>query len=360
MALASLPPELTLDIADLLDPESSLNFALTCKQHACLLRSMLREHGQMFSKWRLVDTQNNPTVLWKTLKEILMDPQRGWYVRELSLPYIGEFATESRMGDVAGPSDDDMLKFIDAGQKLRKLYSGSGPEPVRRNSNHMSSVPESEDLASDIENRLRLGSEDAIVVILLHYLPFLKTIAFSTERMGEFFEATMHRIASEYKKPVWISGLPLQHLKTVAIIQNTIDPGAGSNWGFRFLSIPSLRTFVARGMGGLPSVSVRDCYIREDTPPYSNVTELFLAQCHFGVKGLDSILRTIKSLEKLTYEASYPMEFYELFDAKGILQSITARAGHSMQELTLAQEGMDYDVSRESACIAQLICISDG
>ena len=45
IALASLPPELTLDIADLLDPESSLGFALTCRQNTCLLRPIIRENG---------------------------------------------------------------------------------------------------------------------------------------------------------------------------------------------------------------------------------------------------------------------------------------------------------------------------
>ena len=103
-----------------------------------------------------------------------MNPLRDRYVRELNLPYLALFRTGSRIRDAAVPPDDNMLKFIDAGQKLGKLYPGPGPEPV----------PESEDLANEIENLLRLSSRDAIVVVLLHYLPFLKTIICSIERMG--------------------------------------------------------------------------------------------------------------------------------------------------------------------------------
>jgi len=139
-----------------------------------------------------------------------------------------------------------------------------------------------------------------------------------------------------------------------------MDTDVSSNWVFHFFGFPSLRTFVAQGMGGLPAESVRDYYLAEDALPYSDVTELFFARCDFGVRGLGSILRAIKSFEKLTYEFTYPMKFYELYGSKGVLQSIATHAGHSMQELTLAQEDVHLNVSRESICIAQLTCIPDG
>jgi len=54
-----------------------------------------------------------------------MNPRRGRYIKEVNLPYIALFRTESRMRDAAVPPDGDMLKFIDEGQKLGNLYPGA-------------------------------------------------------------------------------------------------------------------------------------------------------------------------------------------------------------------------------------------
>jgi hypothetical protein len=76
MALVALPAELKLNIAESLDPDSALNSALTCKDHAALFKPLLREHARLFSDWQVLDTENARTLTWQTLKKVLADPSK--------------------------------------------------------------------------------------------------------------------------------------------------------------------------------------------------------------------------------------------------------------------------------------------
>jgi hypothetical protein len=71
MVLSALPAELKLNIAELLDPDSALNFTLTCKDHAALFKSLSLEHGRLLAEWEILDTEDVATLSWHTLKEVL-------------------------------------------------------------------------------------------------------------------------------------------------------------------------------------------------------------------------------------------------------------------------------------------------
>jgi hypothetical protein len=51
MNLLALPADLTIHIAEFLDPDSALNLALTCKYHQTLCKPVLAEHGRLFFEW---------------------------------------------------------------------------------------------------------------------------------------------------------------------------------------------------------------------------------------------------------------------------------------------------------------------
>jgi hypothetical protein len=88
MAFSILPPELLLQIAKVLDHRSTLELAVTCEGLHKLFRETLAEHARLSIKYKVIHagrSHDDDHLLWSTLKEILEDPCRGWYVREINL-----------------------------------------------------------------------------------------------------------------------------------------------------------------------------------------------------------------------------------------------------------------------------------
>ncbi len=94
MSIKTLPTELKLDIIRHLDAESTLMFALTCRQHADICQSFLDRHTRLFSEWQVLDLDENKRkqrpgggkTIWSILEGVLQGPEKGKYVHELNLP----------------------------------------------------------------------------------------------------------------------------------------------------------------------------------------------------------------------------------------------------------------------------------
>jgi hypothetical protein len=221
MNLIALPAELTINIAELLDPDSTLNLALTCKHHQALCKPVLAEHGRLFSEWQLIDTTDAKTLLWQILIEILDNPRRGWYVRELNLPSdrqynwnVGGSLFPPHPQADNRPSGREKTMLKKAAQSLRSLYPIVAPDHILVQDPPYS-VHCAHDLIGTIENRIDDGVEDGVLAILLHYLPYLMIFRLTeVDDSSQCLELLMRRIADGYRVSIRLTTSAIEHTDT--------------------------------------------------------------------------------------------------------------------------------------------------
>jgi hypothetical protein len=221
MNLLALPAELTINIAEFLDPDSTLNLALTCKHHQALCKPVLAEHGRLFSEWQLIDTTNAKTLLWQTLIEVLDDPRKGWYVRELNMPSDRQynwnvggslFPPHPQADNRPSGREKNLLKK--ATQSLRSLYPIVATDHVLVQDPPYS-IHRAHDLVGTIEDRIDTGVEDAVVAILLHHLPYLKIFRLTeVDDADQCLELLMRRIADGYRVRIYLTKFDTKYTDT--------------------------------------------------------------------------------------------------------------------------------------------------
>lgn len=345
MALSTLPIELKLSAIQYLDPESTFHFALTCKDHATICQSILKEHGRLLLEGQVFDTDWGNVLLWRFLLEVFEDPSIGWYVRELNLPPNRQTSwVEEHQSVQNAPSEEEKTLFDNAARQLQDLYT-----PTTRFSSlsyhPLEGLTDPNDMIGTIQARISKGYEDGIIAILLHHLPFLQTIRITdSDTVG--LEIFVRRIADEYQKPDRSPHLPFRHLKTVAIAHRDSEMSCAVDWAVSFRDIPSLTTLVAQCMGN------SSYFVKPDTfsvghVPTSNVTELFLYSCQLDAeKGLAVILADIKNLKKFTYTSGgCTVSDSSYYNPKMVIRELVKYAAHSLEELTMDQSDLGEDVS---------------
>ncbi|KAJ4376498.1 hypothetical protein N0V83_001782 [Neocucurbitaria cava] len=347
MSLNELPPELKLAIAEILDPQSCLHLTLTCRDLYNLCQTMLEEHERLFSELRIIRSdQTNRHVLWTTLRAVLKDPRKGWYVRELDLPAsrgyhwdrdnLGQHGNQppNPLGDL--PEKDQEL-FQQAARALERLYCVADEDFPDDGVDIM-------ELIRTIELRIGAGYDDGIIAVLIHHLPFLQTIRI-TDLETIALEDMLVKIAAAYKNQSKVKGLPLQRLTSASVAHWDSEYSCSSSWAADLLSLPSMHFFAANAMSGH-----HDFYGNPDTAfagimPYSNLTELYLISCAFDVENLEAILAGIRGLRKFTYTDGGATVSDSEFEPKKIIAAVEKRAGHSLEELRL-----DRDMADASVC----------
>jgi hypothetical protein len=370
MALNVLPPELLLQIATDLDPYSTLELAVTCKGLHKLFESALTEHMRLSSKYKVIDCERSQEhshlpwlreeydghLIWSTLKEILEDPRKGWYVREINLAgrqyrwdtqyHLDLVYRTSRPEHVlAVPPREDQAIFLKAVQALGDLYSVClGHRDGSRTD------PEPEKLwttfAESLETSISSGWDDAIISILIHHVPLLKTIRI-TEHHTKNLETMLQWIASTYKDPDRKSQLPFQHLRHASIAHWDTENACSPDWACLFLSLPTLQAFAAHAMGGGITTLAENIYAPEDAQPGSNVKELFLSRCHLDQSDMKVVLRGVKDLRTLYYtDGGVLVSPNEQYQPKRTIQMVAASVGHSLEELVMNQSEFGDPVSR--------------
>jgi hypothetical protein len=353
MSLSMLPSELKLNIAQYLDPDSTLNFALTCKEYATHCKSTLRVHHQKLSERQVIDTTNGGILLWKLLKEVLHDPSVGWYVRELNLPATRQCSWENgETNHEEVPSNEDKELFNHAARQLQNLYPVEERYDDKGEGYPFDDDITPSDLIGSIQKRISGSFEDGIIAILIHYLPFLDTIRL-TAIYGDCFELALWHIADKYKSSPHPDRLPLRHLTTAAVVHWDSEMCCHADWACFFAGLPSLRTFVARHMGDTPRIeAAHKDWLSVNHVPSSNVTELFFHQCQFDVRGLATILAGVKNLRKFTYIGGGSIvSDSAYYEPKRVIRALAKHAGNTLEEIVLHQDDYELDVRVSSLFI---------
>jgi hypothetical protein len=351
-----LPSELKLNIAQYLDPESTLNFALTCKEYATHCKSTLNAHHRKLSERQVIDTTNGG-ILWKLLKEVLHDPSVGWYVRELNLPATRQYSWEDgEANHKETPSNEDKELFDHAARRLQNLYPVEERYDDKRHEYPFDDKITPSDLVGSVQKRISGSSEDGIIVILLHYLPFLDTIRL-TAVDNDCFELALWHIVDKYKSSTRSAYLPLRHLTTAAVTHWDSEMCCHADWACFFTELPSLRTFVAGQMGGVPRLeAAHEHRLSANYVPNSNVTELFFHQCQFDVDGLATILAGLRNLRKFTYTGAGSIVSDEAYyEPKKVIRALAKHAGNSLEELVLEQDNDVINVRVPLRCTSVIL-----
>ncbi|KAF2133481.1 hypothetical protein P153DRAFT_393298 [Dothidotthia symphoricarpi CBS 119687] len=337
MALSSLPPELKLEVAGYLDPAASFNFAITCKTAWQLCQPILKEHVRLYAKWRVIGTSQPQTVTWKAVVEILRHHRGGWYTTEIDLPlYIWQPNTDGADERYIDLSEEDQDTLQAAVRRLRNPRLEK--EQIE---------DENQDRVAILERELARGQFDALLTVLIHHLPNLKTLRLTgSEFEHRCLELLIWKLAAGqagFKETPHLPLLP--RLEIAAVSSNDTEGCCDARWMYEFLRLPSLRTFVANGMGGSYDLGDFVSLRSRGMAPMSNVTEVFLERCQFDSGTLGGIIAGIKALRKFFYYGggSIVAEGY-FYEPKNVIQALATHAGHSLERLVLEHESLLDDL----------------
>lgn len=330
MPLNSLPAEFVITVADLLDPFSLFDFALTCKSQWILCNAITAKHKRLFAENRTIDATDRAWpyenhILWDKLKEISEHPSVGEYVRDMSLPsrravYLqGDVSHEFQLtAESARALQEDIDLFIPIARQMEDLY---GPEFNR----------------DSWEDQVLKGSSEPIIVMLVHCMPYLKIFRFTDLETSKFMES-LQMIAKAYPDPVLAPKLPFQCLVTVAVTHWDTEMSCDPDWCLFFCAIPSVRNFVASAMGG---------DISEDAQqglPKSNVKEIVFDYSRFETHGIEEIVRNAPKLERFSYEVAGATVAEDVMPTpKRDLKALVDHTGHSLQHLVFDYPHIDCD-----------------
>ncbi|KAF2999257.1 hypothetical protein E8E13_003064 [Curvularia kusanoi] len=339
MSLSSLPPEVKLHIIEHLDPIPALHFALACKQHL----DLVKKHLELFARYHTIKPSSDGFCIWDLTKEILQDPRKGWYVRELNLVADRPECHENL------PEEDKAL-FKAAAEKILPLYCHESSFFVEKGP--------LDDLQQSL-SRLDVWTEEAaVLVLLLHHVPELRIFRMTDTSTHDSLQAFMRRVAEGYQNPALAAKMPLQQLRTAAIAHYDTEFSCDIDWAVYFMCVPSLRTFAAFMMGsedagqfytgeddGIHDDPSGVSYLRNTaTTPVSNVEELVFTQCQFDPQSFNTLLPMIKNLKSFSYDAGGSIVSYADYHGRKVIKALANHASHSLEELELTECETGFEV----------------
>ena len=304
MSICSLPTELKLQILDNLEPQSLLPFALSSKEHLKLCDDQLK----MFAKYHTIkpDLKEKGFEIWELTKEILQDPRKAWYVRDLNLVTM-------RAPSHDHLSEEDATLFKTAAERILPLYSFESAF----------FATEHADLAR-LEQSLADSNvwkhESAVLVILLHHLTQLRNFRMTDILQEDFLLAFMRSVAEGYQNPALAPQMPLQHLQTAGIAHWDTESSCRLDWAVYFMCVPSLRTFAAFMMGSALGVE-------------------FL-ECQFDAQSFNTLLPMTKNLKTFSYQSGGQHIAYADFNPRKVIQALVNHCAHSLEKLELSEFGI--------------------
>lgn len=329
MSFLTTPLELKLCVAEYLDPASAFDFAITNRSHWYLCASLIQKHKRLFTEYQKIDTANAGRLVWTKLEEILNDPSRGWYVRELNLPggrQTNWHATVHGSGPVnpQAPNIPDtyFALFSAAARKLKDRY----PTKIIGQDED----DEIQDIAAYIEESIAQGKDSGIVALLVHHLPKLKILRF-TDNVEYVFQTLLEQVAIGYGDPMRAPMMPFQRLESAAVAHWDTEGSCSPRWALNLSCIPSFRRFAAQAIGGL--MANRGALL----PTKSNTKEIFFMGSMVHVCALRVILGGIKALERFSYDCGGAIVSTDsTFAPKRVIKALAKYQAHSLEELILS------------------------
>ncbi|KAG9198621.1 hypothetical protein G6514_009797 [Epicoccum nigrum] len=376
MPLSSLPIELKLHILSHADSLPTLHFALTCKDHFKIAQKRMA----LFKKYARVtpgdgeqenedkgDGQGEVSVghkqqerkdpsIWQTTLEILANPWKGTYVRELNIVAACPETNENL-------SEEQKASLKTAATEILARYAGTSDSDF-----WVTEEQNTETLEKVFQQSWALEEADMAVVILLHYCPEIHTFRMTAHGCG-VLTLFLRRLASCYQDPEMVPSLPLQRLKIVAVAHYDTENSLSIDWAVYFMCVPSVRTFAAFMMGsehvyghgaGDEDEGERErdasseSYLRNTVGAVSNVEELVLTQSQFDPGSFNTLLPMIRGLKKFSYDSGGHCVANTDVQPRKVIRALASHAAHSLEELELVHWGGSVDDCEDDIAIAPI------
>ena len=298
----AFPGELILKVITFILPEDLENFAQSCQRFHSLADTALQKHRLLIRQHHTAKNVGGRTIA-KILKEVLVNPVIGRYIRDLSLNYIASGSNHKY-------SAEDVELFVTATTES-KFLSPSGPASL-----------------ACYRHFIEEGNEDILLAILLPLLPNLRSLR-------------IPRVSNK-GAPSWTTHVfsHLSYVRTPTLTKlSTIYINASGTYfhldeAKPYANVPSVRSLCA------PMLSCTDCsdaslYASLFSAPNSNITNLTLWECKVVAKPLYDFLLGFNCLQSFTYLCGLPDRFREEFNAFLIRSALVAKAKNTLRKLTI-------------------------
>ncbi|KAH7131781.1 hypothetical protein B0J11DRAFT_520108 [Dendryphion nanum] len=306
-----LPPELTLTIAELLDPYSCFYFAFTCRTHWQVCLSVVNSHKDRFDaeEGMVLDMPD----YWAPIRKLLLDPSQGWYTHNLILPDRQQ-SLEEHLNE-----EDVQLGIESAKELFNNIY-----------------VDE-----TDPDMGLEYGENHVIIPILFRLLPHLHSIHVTHCDFNDWLDYQyLPLLANAYNHPDKSLTLPFHNLRVAVLNYTRFEGCSNPLWARYFMAIPSLRRFAAHTMGGGFPSDVTE--VRQ-----SDVKELLFTHSRFDILAIDKILCQARALEQFSYDLGDASIADTDVDMKAVIGALIEYAGHSLEHLIMEAEFYEDEPDRE-------------
>ena len=296
-----LPNELILQVIDSILPEDLENFAQSCKRCRSVADDALRSHRQLIRRYTIMKNGKGRTIS-SMLKEVLIDPVIGRYIKHLSLSYIAG----SKRNLTPTYSAEDLELFVAASEDSQFLS------------------PRGQNTVTCYRDIIERANEDILLAILLPLLPNLKSLRFPRVSNDGDHCWTSHMFSHlpHHSTPT------LTNLSTVCI-----------NVGRVYLHLDE-----AKAYANLPSVKSLSApmlcsEICDDASllwaSNSTITNLELWQCRVPARPLHDFLLGFHCLESFAYSCDLQRPMTNEFDAFLIRSALLAKAKKTLRKLTI-------------------------
>ena len=340
--LTSMPPEITLLVAESLNPKDASRFAAINRNTWQICASLIATHKDLTQKYGFICPTPDDFTMWNLLDELNATPRVADYVQELELNMdkIFYFDPKHRWHNGGMPSVRPSLQDVD-----RYLTFANGVGFL-----HNSTIVE------DLRNTMEMGYTDPIVVIVLSQLHALDKLRMIPCSADECLQRGLQELVAACVQSTYISHShgPFENLKKVQLSHDDTEGCSGWEWAVVFTRLPNLEFFSAHMLGGsLQSV-------REDQDglhngvgrwapaksPTSNLKTLSLSSSMVSREVIDIILSNCKALETFEYDnGGASISWDAEYDPRGIMHSVMKYCSHSLTRLVLQNIDEDESVS---------------
>ena len=302
-----LPPELIIEIAELLLPSSCYSFASTCHTHWILCQSLIQQHAKFSKEYAHVSLMSKECSAWDLFNSILETPLVGTYLRLLALSPNGTRGASWNNHGAYGPFPKPLADiYISVSQCIDWSYKGCIPlDQTSWSKNEL--LEELTSFDYDPNGIKREEKNDGVILpILIHLLPELQVLRLGVDSNTGWLLRAIWGVAEAYKccPPVVAASLPLQNLTTVALMSISLRE-CTPDWAILFQGIPSVRYFAARGLHDWVAYSQNFKRLtRPGTPrAKSGLKEMLLVRAAVdSAEAFAEILRSAHKLERFGLE----------------------------------------------------------
>ena len=299
-----IPAEIILTIIAFVQLEDLENFAQSCQRLQSIASSALKKHRLLIRQYSTIKDVEAHTIS-KTLKQVLINPQTGRYIRNITLNHVRDPKWFSYN---AGYGAEDLQLFVAASRKSIFL-SPPGEAPL------------------SYRSVIERGDEDILLAILLPLLPNLTSLILPRVNNGRH---------SCWTSDV-LSYIPHASTPTLAKLSTVCINGGGEyphlNDAVMYANLPSMKSLTALRVSAC-GYDYALVFGQGRNSLNSYITNLELWECKVPAKHLQQFLSGCHCLESFAYSCGRGGD-PDRISACSIREALPNKAKTTLRKLTI-------------------------